>query len=767
MIIGVYVLNQENVNSNLKNARNQYFIKSKWIQKDLGLDITSLSPLAQTLKEEYPNFVENYFRYNPITNVVSAGDNHFREDIAVGDTTLVSMYNFQLLYGDKHRAFTNNGSAVITETMALKLFQTNNAIGKTISIQTTVAGLAQDYIVSAVLKDIPFNSITNLLTGPHYNVFVPMEGNRYFQANNLYTDWNQTNVLAFVELKAGVTPQSMQPTIAKTIKKYSADFIWKNLGAELVPVKDYYLKDNNNAVQKMITALSLVAVFILLMAIINFVNINIGTSSYRLKEIGLRKVFGSAKKQLIIQFIAEACLLTLIAAIISLALYQLLIPIFSQVLNASLQSFWQFGFWQMVWLFLLVTLIGFISGIYPAFVLSAAAPVTAVKGKTDSLKGGIGVRRALLVIQFSLVITVFICTLNVSRQVSYIFNKDTGYNSEQLLVITAFPKQWDTAGVLKMESIKQGLLQLSSVKAATLTFDLPESAPAGRFILYPPKGTGADKQVNLPVGTADEDFAKTFGMQIKAGSFFSNNKDGIVLNETAVKLLGLNLANAEGKIIETPVTGSPITIRGVVKDFNFTSVQEAIGPIGFIHINGSTVYRYLVLKLNTANIPQSMTEIKTAWKSLSPNAPFDYTFMDEKFAALYRSELQLQKAADIATVLNLIIVLMGIIGVVALTLVKRTKEIAVRKVMGATVGNILTLFIKDYALLILVANIIAWPLAYSVTSKWLQNYAYRIEQSAMPYLFVSAFVFTTAFALITAQCFKAAVTNPVKSLRTE
>jgi putative ABC transport system permease protein len=767
MIIGMYVLQQENVNHTLKNADNQYFIKSKWKEKDLGLDITSISPLAKTLKEEYPALVANYFRYNPVTNIVSAGENHFKEDIAICDTTLVSMFDFPLLYGDKHKVFTNNNSAVITGTMALKLFQKENPLGKTISVQTTVAGIAQDFIVSAVLKDIPLNSVTNLLTGPQYNVFVPLTGNRYFQrGDDVYADWNQTNVLAFVELKQGANAQSLVLPVAKTIRKYTADFVWKNLGAELVPVKDYYLKDNNNAVQKMVTALSLVAGFILLMAIINFVNINIGTSVYRLKEIGLRKVFGSAKKQLIVQFITEAWLLTVIAAVISLALYQLLLPLFSQVLNTTLPSFWQFSLIQIVCLILLVTGIGFISGVYPAFVLSTAAVVNAVKGKTDNLKKGIALRRVLLIVQFSLAITVFICTLNVSRQVNYIFNKDIGYSSEQLLVITALPKQWDSAGVARMENIKNALLQLSAVKSASVVFDLPDGAPAGRIILYPPKGSGTDKQVNLFMAGADEDYAKTFGLQIKAGSFFGNaDKSGIVLNETAIKMLGMDVATAPGKQVKTPV--GPVTITGVIKDYNFSSMQEAISPLGFAHISSNPTFRYLVLKLNTANIAGAMKEIKASWKSLSPNAPFDYTFMNEKFAALYKAELQLQKAADIATVLNLVIVLMGIIGVVALTLVKRTKEIAVRKVLGADVSNILLLFIKDYALLILVANIIAWPVAYMLTDKWLQNYAYRIEQNGMPYLFVGAFVFIAACTLIALQCLKTASTNPVKNLRTE
>jgi putative ABC transport system permease protein len=765
MIIGMYILNQQSVNSQLKNVNNQYFIKSKWKEKDLGLDITTISPLAKTMKEEYPGLVANYYRYCPVTNVVSSGDKHFREDIAISDTTLISMYNFPLLYGNKEKAFTYNSSAVITETLAMKLFGSKNAIGKTISVQTTGAGIAQDYMVSAVLKDIPYNSVTGILhDNIAYSIYIPFTGNRYFSGGDPSIDWNQANVLSFVELKNGVMPQSLIQPAHQLIKKYTADFVSKYLDVEFAPVKDYYLKDNNGAVQKMVMILSLVAVFILLMVIINFVNINIGTSAYRLKEIGLRKVFGSARNQLIIQFIAEAWLLTFFAAAISIALYQLLLPVFSQALNTSLPSFLQFSSNEYIMLLSLIIFIGFMAGIYPAFILSASNLVNAVKGKLDGEKGGLALKRALLVVQFSLAIIVFICTLNVSRQISYLFKKDLGYNKEQLLVISAFPKQWDSAGIARMDNIKKGLLQLASVKSASVAFDLPDGAPAGRFVLYPPDGSML-KSLNVPVSNADEDYAKTFGIQMKAGSFFQDGNYGIVLNETAIKQLGMQPENAIGKNIKT-AAGS-ITITGIMKDFNYSSMQDQIGPLAFVNIKSNPVYRFLIVKLNAPDVEKAMNDIKARWKSFSPNAPFDYTFMDEKFASLYNSELQLQQAADIATVLNLIIILLGIIGVVAFTLTKRNKEIAVRKILGADAKNIIFLFIKEYAWLILIANLIAWPIAYYVTNYWLQNFAYRIEQNMLSYLLVFVIIFIIAFGLILAQCFNAAVSNPVKSLRTE
>jgi ABC-type antimicrobial peptide transport system permease subunit len=252
---------------------------------------------------------------------------------------------------------------------------------------------------------------------------------------------------------------------------------------------------------------------------------------------------------------------------------------------------------------------------------------------------------------------------------------------------------------------------------------------------------------------------------MKSGSFFQDGNYGIVLNETAVKQLGMQPENAIGKNVKT--AAAFITITGVMKDFNFSSMQDQIGPLAFVNIKSNPVYRFLIVKLNASDVEKTMKNIKVRWKSFSPNAPFDYTFMDEKFESLYKSELQLQQAADIATVLNLIIILLGIIGVVAFTLTKRTREIAVRKILGADARNIISLFIREYAWLILIANLIAWPIAYYVTNYWLQHFAYRIQQNIFSYLLVFVLIVIIAFGLIAAQCFKAAIANPVKSLRTE
>ncbi len=456
LIIGVYILNQENVNARIKNINNQYLIKSRWKQENMGPDITTLGPLAKTMKDEYPGLVANYYRFDPVANIVSAGNKHFREDISVGDTTFVSMYGFALLYGNQRQPFINNQSAVVTEDFALKFFGKSNVINKVITIQTPSDGSKHDFVISAVLKKLPYNSISNFaISKTEYQVYLPMENNQYFQGGDKGDNWANVFMVGMIELQKGVSPKDIEKPFEQVLEKYQPPFVKGNLKVELAGLKNYYLVQNNYAVQKMITSLSLIASFILLLSIINFININIGTSSYRLKEIGLRKVFGSEKLQLIVQFMTESWMLTLIATIISILLYQLLIPVFNQLLNSSLESFWEFDFVKILFLFLLVLLTGFISGIYPAFVLSSSGIINSVKGKINTAKGGLMLRKTLIVIQFTLAIIVFISSLNVSKQVAFFFNKDLGYNKDQVMIISSLPRNWDSAGSNKNGKLKR------------------------------------------------------------------------------------------------------------------------------------------------------------------------------------------------------------------------------------------------------------------------------------------------------------------------
>jgi ABC-type antimicrobial peptide transport system permease subunit len=766
LVIGVYILQQKEINAGLRNADRQYIIKSRWKEKTMGMEQTSIGPFAETLHKSYPGLVANYFRYNPVTNVVSAGDKHFKENFAICDTTLVSMFGFPLLYGNPVNAFPTDNSAVITESLSKKLFGNDNPVGKTISILTIGQG-NQDYTVSAVLKDMRYNSINNLIDKDGYSVFLPFAGSHYYSmaGGAGQDDWTQIFLASMIELKPGVTAADLATPAKKILSLHLPKNLKDFLEPEFAPVKDYYLNDNNGAVRQMIVTLSLIAAFILVMAVINFVNINIGTSSYRIKEIGLRKVFGGARRQLIAQHLIESLALTFVAGVISVALYEISRPCFSQLLHAPLDSLLGAGYSRLLLLLALIIAVGCLSGIYPAFILSSADIIHSVKGKIDTARGGLALRKALLITQFTLAVTVFISALNVSKQVSYIFDKDLGYKREQLVVMTVFPKQWDSAGIRRMETVRNEMETVSHVSSASLSFEVPDRTPPNSLSII---RNGSTQTVQVPAMVADENFGATYGLQLTKGNFFDDykrgaGKDEIVLNETAARAAGVTGIN---QVVRTS-QGFTYKVSGIVKDYNYSSFEQRIGPLAILHMKDNTAYRYLTLKINGRDLAGTIAALREKWRILAPGSPFDYNFMDARFRSLYESEVQLKQATNIATILNLVIVFMGIFGVVAFTLARRSKEISIRKVLGADAGNIIALFLKEYTGLILIANVIGWPLAYLATGHWLNNYSYRMQQDLVPYFSVLAIVLASAFFFIAAQCFRVAIANPVRNLRTE
>ncbi len=769
IVIGVFVLQQYGINKSLKNADRHYIVKSKWKQKEMGLEFTTIPAFPRTLKEKYPNLIANYYRYNPVTNVVSAGEKHYKEDVAIGDTTLISMYGFPLLYGNPNRPFTDNSSAVITETMSNKLFGAANPLGKTMSLLGT-AGIEQLYKVSAVVKDVPYNSVTHLM-GTTYNVFVPTEGNQYYGGGDPSLAWDNAYEIAAIELQPGVKASQLVLPTRQLLEKYAPQVLRENLQVEFAAVSDYYLKDNNSAAYRTLAILAAAALFILLMAVINFVNIHIGVASGRLKEIGLRKVFGGRKKELRTQFIIEALLLAFVSAVIALILYECLRSVFSDILNAPLASIIHFNISTLLLIIGLIVLTGIAAGIYPAWILSATRVTSAVKGKMENIGGGNTLRRAMLTLQYTLAIIVFVCAVTVSDQVKYVFSKDMGYSKDQVMVMTVFPKQWDSAGVAKMLSVRDGLKQVAGIKQSSLSFEIPERLPPNSIML---SVSGSDREVLVPSCGVDEQFAATFGLKVIAGSCFVQNGGHIpnqmVLNESAVKALGItpeSAINRQLRINNPGADPSFVTVAGVVKDFNYTTLHEKVGPLAFFSVRDATSYRFISLKLANTQIAETIKRVEQKWKELSPGAPFEYMFMDDHFAKLYETDMRLQKATSIATALNLLIVFLGIFGVVSFTLAKRTKEIAVRRVLGARVRSLILLFARDYAMIIVIANLLAWPVAYMLTQKWLEDFAYRIQPGLSPYLIVAISVALVSLALIAAQSGRVAVSNPVKSLRAE
>ncbi len=768
LLIGAYVWSELQVNKNLKNAGRQYILQSKWKDPNQGLELTTMGPLAKALREQYPDLVANYYRWDGVTSNVSKGDKSFREGLQICDTSMLEMYGFSLLYGDAKTAFDGPFSLVITGERAEKYFGKTDVIGQTLTIES-FSGSKHDFIITGVLKNPSKNSVTYLNDDNNNQFYISSNNIGYFGRN---MDWPNQYIVGYVELQKGVKPQDLEKPIQYLMKQNAPPQVASGMTPYLVPLKDYYLSANNGLIKKMIYALSAIAIFILMMAIINFVNMSVSRSTTRMREIGIRKVLGGLKKQLIMQFLIESIILVFFATGLAIVVYALSRHMFSNILGKEIPSLRDFPLYFVAFPLMLIFIIGFIAGIYPAFVLSSLKSVESLKGKLSSIKENVWLRKSLVAFQFGTATIAFIGAIIISSQINLFFSKDIGFNKDYILS-AQLPRDWTPQGVTKKEDMRKQFAAMPEVVNATLSFTVPDGNSSGSASLYK-----ADADSNTAVASeqivTDEYYASTFGISMAAGKFFSapgafTDPFTMVINQAQARAFGWNnAADAIGKQLKFQGGGGQVfTIAGVTKDFHFGSMQKPIQPVTFLHVALSNIYRNFSFKIRPGSIGNSIAALQKKWSALMPGVPFEYTFMDDALAKLYKSEIQLKKASYTATVLALIIVLLGVLGLISLSVQKRTKEIGIRKVLGSSVSGIMGLFMKEFLLVILISAIVACPVAYVIMYNWLQAYAYRISITAQPFLIaVLILAFITAL-LICIQTMKAALSNPIKSLRTE
>lgn len=767
LLIGAYVWEELQVNRGLKNADNQYIILSKWKDQNMGNEIGSTAQMPQTLKDNYPGLVANYYHFDGVTTNVSKGDMHFRESLQLGDSTLLNMYGFKLLYGDVSTALRDPFSVVLTSRMALKYFGKTNVVGQTLNFES-FSGDRHDFVITGVLPEMSKNSVTNLNAGNNSDFFFTITAAKYFKRNVI--GWNNQNTVGYIQLQKGISPKAVEKVMHDLLTKNAPRQISQNLTSYLVALKDYNLIADNGIAKKMTYTLSCIALFILLMAVINFVNICIGRSSGRMREIGIRKVLGGLRKQLIWQFIIESILTVILSTLLALVIYCVARSYFSSVLGTDVMGLFSFPVYFIGIAFLFVLLIGILAGIYPALVLTALRTVDSLKGKSSPVKEGILFRKMLVAFQFATAFVVFIGAVIISQQINLFFSNNLGYNKDYV-VYAQLPRDWSPKGVQKMEAVRYQLAQMPEVSKVTLSFEIPDGSNGSNYPVYKQGANPADV-ITAQGLVADNQYAATYNIPMKAGVFFkpeymAADSTLVVINEAESKALGWKRPeDAIGQKILTP--GFPVnTICGVTADFHFGSMQGRIQPITFSNVNYVNVYRFFSVKLKPGDMQKSLSALQKKWAMLMPGAPFQYSFMDDALKKVYATELQLKQAAFIATALAFIIVLLGVLGLVSLSIQKRTKEIGIRKVLGSSVAAIINLFIREFVAIILVAGLIACPLAYFLMQHWLNDYAYKIAITFNPFIISLLLVTIITALLIVLQTIKAALANPVKSLRSE
>ena len=722
------------------------------------------APTAEALVADYPE-IEEAVRIYPKKNwYIEYNNKSFKEtNVAYSDASLFDIFDIPLLAGSKTDALASPNSIVISENLATKIFGRENPVGK----QITINGFF-DYKVTGVYEVIPSNSHF------HYNLFASLSSIE----DSRDTHWlNNLRFFTYVLLNPNSGSKSLEAKLPELFPKYVyTDY---NLNDEfkdhakitLQPLTDIHL--NSEAYEELepnsnmmtIYVFSAIALFILLLAAVNFINLSTARSGGRAKEVGIRKTLGSHRSQLVKQFLAETITLCLIALVLAIILLTQTLPFFAELVGRNLDIL---TFLNSHNIFIIITsaiLIGVIAGIYPAVVLSSFEPVKVLARKIGGGVKGSWMRQGLIVFQFVISITLIVGTLIVTEQLDFIQNKKIGFNKEHLLII-------NDADILdaKVYSFKERLLGNPNIINTTISGFLPVESEKTIDVMCP---EGIYREDGTPINKwrVDFDYIKTMGMKIVQGRDFSVNfpTDSmcVVINEAAVKKFGWN--NPIGKYIyEEDSQGDDNTrykVIGVVKNFNFESLRNNIAPLGIFTYRANR--KLVSARITSADIGGTIAFIKKQWDEFTGAQPFEYSFLDERFNRMYKSEQKLGEALSIFSGLALFVGCLGLFGLISFVVEQRKKEIGIRKVLGASVQNVFYLITKETITLILVALVVASPLAYYFMKLWLQDFAYKIDINAIPFIVAGVGALSIALLTISYQVIKAARTNPVNTLKYE
>jgi putative ABC transport system permease protein len=709
----------------------------------------SVPALAPALKAEYPE-VLNAARFSngQGEHLLEYGDKQFKEYIQLADPEIFELFTFPFIRGNPEDAFGDPYVMVLSETIADKIFKDEDPVGKVLTLNKT-----EEFRLVGVMEDIPHNSTIR------FDIWAPLELTTKWWRPNYISTWSNLAFRSYVDMADNADIAAFNKKIFNRIRQSNPD---TNSEPFIYPFSRVYLEYWGRIGN--IRIFSIIAFVILIIACINFMNLSTARSAHRAKEVGLRKVVGAQRQQVMRQFFGESLIFTFISLGVSLLIVLVFLPAFRN-LTAKPLPIKDFLDPVIIFGILAVTVAtGFLSGSYPALFLSSFQPVTVLKGeRVSGAKGGL-FRKMLVVLQFALSVMLIIGTAVIYNQVRFMKNKNLGFDKEHLLYVRLEGDLIDN-----IPSIKNEILQHPGIHSVTAT----SHSPTGIYNNGQDwDWEGRDPNVN-PLVTyfgVDPDFQQTFKMELARGESFrpatGHSMNSVIINERFAEIMGLP------SVIGAQLSQENLQLQiiGVVKDFHFTPVNQEIGPAIIYYdptYRNIQTYRYLFVRLNPGDIPASIAHIEKTVKAFNRGFPFDYRFLDDDYDRMYRGMEREMTVVRTFTILAILISCLGLFGLAAYTAEQRTKEIGIRKVMGASVPGIMVLLSKEYAKWVLVANVIAWPVSYFLMRGWLQDFHYRIGLGLPVFLLAAAISVLIAQLTVSYQAIRAARSNPVNSLRYE
>ncbi|MEO0571937.1 MAG: ABC transporter permease [Bacteroidota bacterium] len=723
-----------------------------------------MAPVGATFKKEFPEVLDATRIRNIGTPKIMVENQSFRDGrFAFVDPNFFNVFTLPIIEGDSKSPLEEPNTAIITERQAEKFFGATNPIGKFFFLDNQ----EQPFRVTGVIKEVPKNSHF------HFDIFASIEGLQEAKSDS----WFGGDFFTYLLLKKGSNYKDLESKLSQIPEKYMGpamlevmgmsfeEFTKENqLGFRIFPLTDIHLYSDNSAYSQMeqggdiryVYIFSAIALFMLLIACINFMNLSTATAAKRSKEIGIRKVLGSNKSQLRYQFLSESLVATAIAMVLAIFLVFISLPFYNELSGKELRPNFLLQPIVPILLFALTFLISLFAGGYPAFFLSSFKPIIALRNRFLGGNNNKGVRSGLVIFQFVISAGLIFATLVVNQQMQYIQDKDIGYDRTQLLVLRDAHLLGNDRDVLKKELLK-------NPKVASITNSA--SIPAGSTDNYMSQVyIDGEFSRRMPVFNIDENYLSTMGMELIAGRNFSKefgtDSTNVIINQTAAKVLGFG-DNAIGKIV-TDGGGDHIII-GVVKDFHFKSLHKTIDPLFLFY----RPFGGLMVKAKSADMSGLISDINELWDSFNTEETFNYALLDESFRQTYVAELKMGTLLNIFALLTILVACLGLFGLVTFTAEQRFKEIGIRKVLGSSVPGIVAMLSKDFLKLVAISFLIAFPVGYYFMDLWLQDFAYRIQIKWWVFALAGALAMVIALLTVGFQSIKAAMANPIKSIRVE